>query len=310
MGQQGAARGDLARAIETISVMKNRIAILGGTGGMGQWFARYFKEEGLQVILTGRVPEKTAHTARKLDVAWADTTKTAVQNVDIVLVATPLNMTNDTIREVIKFVDKGTILFDIASVKGSIIDDLKEAAALGIKAISTHPLFGPGAPSLTGRNMLVIPVYDDAAFVNEFTKLFEGARIRILGEGIHDRMMALTLALPHFLNIVFGKVLTKGDITSLRDCAGTTFELQLLLTESVYNGNSDLYFDIQSINAVFSDVLGFFKDALADLENAVTSKNRDAYATFFNETKKALMRDEGFEKAYPQFYKALDALHT
>lgn len=277
---------------------------------MGQWFARYFKEKGLHVTLTGRVPEKAARTARKLDVAWTDSNTTAVQNADIVLVATPLNVTSKILREVIEFADQGTVLFDIASVKGSIIDDLREAAAKGIKAISTHPLFGPGAPSLTGRNMLVIPVYEDPTFVHGFTKLFEGARIRILGAGVHDRIMALTLALPHFLNIVLGKVLMQDDISALRDCTGTTFELQLLLIESVYSGNPELYFDIQSINDVFPDVLGVFKDALADLEKAVTSKNRDAYATFFNEAKRSLMKDDGFEKAYPQFYKALDALHT
>ena len=53
MGKQGEARGKLARAQEDIYAMNKRIAILGGTGEMGQWFARYFKEKKLQVIITG-----------------------------------------------------------------------------------------------------------------------------------------------------------------------------------------------------------------------------------------------------------------
>jgi len=40
--------------------MKNiQIGIIGGTGGIGRWFARFFKKEGYAVHVSGRKPAWT-----------------------------------------------------------------------------------------------------------------------------------------------------------------------------------------------------------------------------------------------------------
>ena len=56
-----------------------KVAIIGGAGKMGQWFADRLRQEGAQVIITGRNTAKLEAAGKKLGVnvaANADAVKT------------------------------------------------------------------------------------------------------------------------------------------------------------------------------------------------------------------------------------------
>ncbi len=48
---------------------KTKVLILGGTGEMGQWFTRFFKERGYEVTVWGKGGK--TEIARKLEVPFA-----------------------------------------------------------------------------------------------------------------------------------------------------------------------------------------------------------------------------------------------
>ncbi len=287
-----------------------KVAILGGTGGMGRWFATYFRDKAFDVILSGRFPEKTAKAARELGVGYAASDVAAVRDADMVVVSTPIEVTATTIQAVASHMRKGAILYDLASVKGDVIEALTQAAALGLRALSVHPLYGPGAPSMQGQRVLLIPVAADHQVVNEMAQLFQGdgGITHVLASGlVHDKMMALTLGLPHFLNILFARVLAGDDIRDVKTFAGTTFTLQLLLAESVLSQDPHLYYAIQSQNPAFTDLLTTIRTSLDELASAVMRKDNPRFTTLFQDAATALAQDPGFSTAYQRFYQALNA---
>lgn len=288
--------------------MATKVVILGGTGKMGRWFAKFFKDKGLEVSIHSRSPERAAETAGDLCVKSIESLD-AVRDADIVVVSTSLNSTAKVIREASKKMRPNTILFDVASVKGQIIQALQEAKTLGIRTISVHPMFGPGAKTIQGKNVLIIPIYEDPVLIKEISGLFEGAETHIITSGeAHDTMIALTLSLPHFLNIAFGKTLAETDVKELLKLSGTTFTLQLLITEAVFSEDPDLYFEIQSQNMAFKKILDAYIKSVRETASTVKRNDREAFIKKFKEAKIALSKDPNFSNIYDRFYKAYESL--
>ena len=76
---------------------KTKVLILGGTGEMGQWFTRFFKERGYKVTVWGKGGK--TEIARKLEVPFASNLEETVPESDIVIVSVPINVTEETIAE-------------------------------------------------------------------------------------------------------------------------------------------------------------------------------------------------------------------
>lgn len=288
-----------------------KVAILGGTGSMGQWFAKYFQNKGFEVVISGRTPEKTARIAKELGVDYSESDFEAVSDANMVIVSKPIEVTTKSIHEISRHLQKDAILFDIASVKGDVIKALEKASKMGVRAVSIHPLYGPGAQSIRGKQFLMIPINEDLHVVTEMTQMFEadGGIVNVLESGeVHDKMMALTLGLPHLINIVFGKVLSEEDIRDVKKFSGTTFTLQLLLTESVLSQDPNLYYAIQSQNPAFTEVLNHVVRVLEEMASAITKRDKNRFFQIFEETKASISRDSEFSSAYQRFYRALDVI--
>lgn len=288
--------------------MGEKVVILGGTGRMGRWLAKFLRDKGFDVAIYSRSLEKAVKTAEDLGVRYVGSLDD-VREEDIVIVSTSLDSTAEMVRKVTGMMKPGTILFDIASVKEGIIEALEEADAFGIRVISVHPLFGPGTINLKGKRVIIVPVSKDSQLVKEIKKMFEGAEIHLVDSGkTHDMMVASTLALPHFLNIVFGKTLTHMNIQEVRKFAGTTFTLQLMIAEAVLNEDPDLYFEIQSRNKAFMNIIDLLNDSFKEVALAVKENDRDAFVKGFVKARNELSKDADFLKAYERFYKAYEAI--
>jgi len=288
--------------------MAKRVVILGGTGKMGRWFITFLKNKGFDVVIYSRFPEKASRVAEELKVGYISSIE-AVKTADIVIVSTSLGSTAEMVRQVSKKMRSNSILFDVASVKGQVIESLNEAKSYGIRTISVHPMFGPGATSLKNKHVLVIPVGVDPEPLNEILHLFKDAEVHVLGSWEeHDKLVALTLLLPHFLNLIFGKILSKKDIRDLINLSGTTFALQLLVTETVYSEDPDLYYEIQTQNIYFREILDLLLESIKELAQDVITKDRVSFVKNFNNVRSSLQKDPNFTKAYSLFYKVYEAI--
>jgi prephenate dehydrogenase len=114
--------------------------------------------------------------------------------------------------------------------------------------------------------------------------------------------------MPHFLNMVFGKMLINRDLCEVIKFAGTTFSLQLLITEAIYNEDPELYYEIQSQNTAYTHILDTFLESIKETALTIKRKDRVAYLKSFKKVKEALAKDPKFHMAYKRFYKAYEAI--
>jgi len=75
-----------------------RVAIIGGSGKMGQWFASFLLKDGKEVIITGRNEKKLLEAKEQLGVEVTTNNTEAVKGADVVL----FSVTIDSFKEVVK----------------------------------------------------------------------------------------------------------------------------------------------------------------------------------------------------------------
>ncbi|MEM4447116.1 MAG: prephenate dehydrogenase/arogenate dehydrogenase family protein [Candidatus Jordarchaeales archaeon] len=290
-----------------------KVAILGGTGRMGAWFARYFKRKGCDVVIWARTIENLVKVAEEIGVSYALSAEEAVKDADLVLVSVPISAVPEVVKKISPHVKRGAIVFDVASVKGKIPEVLREeGVAHGYKAASLHPMFGPGAKGIEGNKIVVIPLegFEETAkwLADYFAE--EGAEIIFSDAETHDRIVALTLALPHFVNIFFALLLSDLNVNpeELRKFSGTTFSVQFTLSESVLQENPNVYAEIQMENEKFKHVLERGKAIFEALSQVVYSGNKEKFTELFSKAREWTQGDRESREAYRKMYQIIEAL--
>ena len=144
-----------------LSFPKNsKLTIIGGAGRMGVFFANYFKAKGFSLTLSDVRKKKGREIAQKLEMDFVDDNKEAVKGADLVLVSVPIKDINEVILEVASHMKKGSVLAEISSIKGPLIDSLYRLKPMGLQPLSLHPLFGPTVKSLKGNSVVLVPVLE------------------------------------------------------------------------------------------------------------------------------------------------------
>lgn len=285
-----------------------KVSIIGGYGRMGRWLTRYFVAQGHKVIISGADLQKTKNFAEAAGVDFAKNNIEAVKDADLVVVSVPIPITAKVIREIVPHVKKDAVVAEISSLKSGVVEALAEAADFGVKPLSIHPLFGPGAKKMRGQKIAVAPVFDGDAEVKLAENLFPEAKMIIVDAEEHDRAMALILALPYFVNVVFASVVGEENLEALKKLAGTTFPLQLTLAESVMAEDSALHTSIQIDNKYARRYLAKFISKAKAIEKLIAEKDKAEFAALCNKTRDLLSKDPDFSKAYERTYKILETL--
>ena len=92
-----------------------KVAIIGGAGKMGQWFAAHLLQEGAQVVITGRNQAKLKSAGKKLGVTVA-TNADAVKQADVVIISVPPETFEPVVKEIGPYARDGQMFFDVTSL--------------------------------------------------------------------------------------------------------------------------------------------------------------------------------------------------
>jgi len=284
------------------------VAIIGGAGKMGSWFARYFIEHGHDLTIFDINMDKANLIAESLGIKACKSSAEAAKDADLLLVATPIEVTPKVISEVALALKEGSILVEISSLKSMVFPVLKEISKRGLRTLSIHPLFGSGARGIAGEKIALIPVNDLRLEEKLVREIFPEANIIPVDCYTHDKIMALTLSLTHFINIVFASVISEENIHMLKQLSGTTFTLQLILSEAVMTEDPSLYASIQMNNEHTIKYIDKFICNVLKLKNIIENRDSEGFTQFYNEVRRALFRNSDFEAAYRRMYHALKAI--
>jgi len=183
---------------------------------------------------------------------------------------------------------------------------LRLAEKRGIQVASIHPLFGPLASSLRRKNVLVVKTGSKRGFKSA-KRMLEDASIILTNQQTHDRQTALTLALPHFLNMAFAMTVSRRNVAETRKFAGRTFNLQMLLAEIVAS-EPETTADIQIMNKKFQGVLHELERNIELLAEIVDRHDRAKLVACYQRILEKLSSDPQFALAGEAFERASQAV--
>ena len=285
-----------------------KVAVIGGAGRMGRWFVRHFINQGEEVVISDTRRSEAESVAKSTGAKVAENNPRAVEKADLVVVSTPIEATPSLLEEISPALRSSVTVMEISSLKSKVVPVLERIAELGVKTVSVHPLFGPGVQRLAGERVALIPISDPGSELRSARRLFPEAEIVVVDVEEHDRAMALTLSLSHFLNIAFASVVAEEDLNVLKKLGGTTFALQLVLAEAVMTEDPDLYASIQMGNLYTVECLERFLQRAGILRDHVAEKDVRSFSRFYADIRSWISKDRDFGVAYERMYRALEAL--
>jgi prephenate dehydrogenase/chorismate mutase len=260
-----------------------RVGVIGGAGSMGRWLVSFLTDAGHDVyVVDPRADPRSRRTLPTVD--------DAMSRCDIVAFATPIRATAPVLERALER-PGDTVVFDILSVKAPIEPILREARRKGRRVTSTHPMFGPSARTLSGRNLLLVSC--GASEADRVVRgLFGHSALTITEVPIerHDPLVAESLGLAHAVNLLFLSALASDPLTShdIAAAASTTFHRQSTLADAVAREGPELYLDIQSLNPHSTAVYGELRAALDRLEGVVGRRDLRGFEEIIREGRSKL----------------------
>ena len=281
-----------------------RVAIIGGAGGMGRWLVNHFLELNHSIV----VVDPAINEAKEFqsDIEIATNTEDAVKNSDVVIISVPMRHTAEVIMEVAPNMKKNSVLCEISTLKLNVIEVLRNVSTTQIRPLCIHPLFGPGASSLKKKYAL-IPVLELEEEKKLVKSLFPKSQIIVVEADDHDKIMALTLSLPYFTNMILASVLNEEDIKLIEQLSGTTFAVQFMLTGSIMSHASTFHLAVHKENKYALEILRKLQSRIEEnLE--LLSTDTDGFEQSFSSIKSLLEKKLDLKGKYQEMYRLLEIM--
>ncbi len=283
-----------------------KIAIIGGSGKMGRFFAGLLLKDGREVVITGRNREKLQEARRQLGVKTTLSYAEAVSGADYVLLSVPIESFEEVVREISPCIQRGQAVMDVTSTKVLPVEIMHKYLKTG-SVLGTHPLFGPGAGSLANQNFVLTPTSEEeAALAQKVEKYLEsrGARVTRMTPLEHDETMSFVLGLSHFIAIVAADtLLSSGKLKPMEATASTTYKVLLTMIQSVLSEDPELYASLQMHLPRVTEFERLFQGRAKEWADLVALKDRPAFIRRMKELK------DGMAKATPDFAKAYENMY-
>jgi len=249
-----------------------RVLIIGGSGKMGSWLARFLTSQGFVVEIADPTPPGE-------DFRYFKTWEDAELDHDMIIVATPLR-TSCSILEALAVRGPQGIVFDIGSLKTPLRSGLLALADRGVRVTSIHPMFGPDTDMLSGRHVIFVDLGVPEATQAAQSLFSPTMAVQVTMDlESHDRLIAYILGLSHALNIAFFTALAESGESAprLAKLSSTTFDAQLEIARRVAAENPHLYYEIQSLNDYGDEALAALVAAAQRVRSVVSQRDADGF---------------------------------
>lgn len=286
------------------------VAVIGGSGRMGAWFANFLSENGYDIVISDK-KMYAARRSRKRGFRFVKDPTQAAQLSEIVLLATPTRATKSLLRRVTSHVSRTILIVEISSVKQPLRKTIQSLTRYGAQIMSIHPMFGPGTTSLTGKSIIVAqePPKCPPAKILLSVLAKKGARIIRTNLEDHDQLVATTLALPHLMNFAFIETVRKVGLPldKVLELGGTTFKLQLLIAEALYHENPDNEASILADNKHNTRAFGTYVQQIQEVRDIIQSKPQPELLRRLRNDLTYVRSDRLFSSAHDRFVAAVEA---
>ena len=230
-----------------------QIGVIGGTRGMGKWFARFFEGEGFTVHVSGRSAGMNG--------------KDMANGCQVIIVSVPIGVTRTVIEEIGPLMQRDALLMDLTSLKKEPVSFMLASSVSEV--IGCHPLFGPHIDSVAGQNIVLCPSRGDR-WIPWIREVFSrnGAHVIETTPANHDRMMAVIQGLNHFNTIAIGIALSQSGVSlsELKSFSTPAFNAKLKIIEKIFCQNPRLYAEILTMNPDIQPFVEIYEKIITDLK--------------------------------------------
>lgn len=192
----------------------NKIAII-GVGLIGGSIGLAVKKRRLAGEVTGVFRRsstlKKALRAKAVDRGTMNI-EDGVTGADLVILASPVSSIPDLAYEVVKYAKKGTLITDVGSTKGWIVDEIERIVGLrpSVSYVGSHPMAGSehagvefARPDLLDNSPCIVTKTKKTkiAALKRIIAFWAslGAEVKVMDPGRHDRIVSLISHLPHLV---------------------------------------------------------------------------------------------------------------
>ncbi len=289
-----------------------RVAIIGGSGGMGRWFANFLSKDGKEIIITGRNEKKLLEVKQQLGVDVTTDNVEAVKSADAILLSVPMDNFENVVEQICPYIQPKQAVIDITSIKAFPVKIMHKYIKTG-SVLGTHPVFGPGAKGIANQNFVLTPTNkDERALAQKIREYLEarGARVTLMTPQEHDEAMAVVLGLAHFISIVSADTLASFDKSPLfKADGGATYKVLLTLVEGVISEVPEFYASLQMNLPGMTEVEELFQKSSRSWADLIKSKDKQEFVQRMNVLRNKFEKsDPDFQKAYENMYKIVEGL--
>ncbi len=291
---------------------KKSIAVIGGAGKMGRWLTGFLTEDGFRVVIADTDEKSLREAGQRSGISVARSNIEAFTDADYILLSVPIEVFEDVVSEIGPHVGEGQAVIDITSTKIRPVEIMHRHVKSGL-VLGGHPLFGPGAASITNKNIVLTPTTDEESdMARKIAGYLEsrGARVSLMTPQEHDDTMSLVLGLSHFIALVAADtLLSSGDIRPMATSGSSTYKVLLTLIESVLSEDPELYASLQMNFPRVTDYEQLFRDKTGEWADLVAGKDRQEFVRSMEALKSRLEKvAPDFVKSYEKMYRIVEGL--
>ena len=239
-----------------------QIGIIGGTHGMGKWFADYLMGQGYRVQVAGRTS----------GMALAE----MAASCQVVVVSVPISVTVHVIEQIGPLLPAESLFMDLTSLKAASVAAMIQSSAAEV--IGCHPLFGPQVHSLENQHVVLCPVRSMKWLPWLADTLKKGgAQLVETTPEKHDELMSVVQGLNHFNTIMMGLALSKvaAPIGQIAPFTTPLFVEKLRMVEKIFVDHPQLYAEIICSNKMMTGVISIYEQIVLEMKTLVLRGDAD-----------------------------------
>ena len=225
-----------------------------------------------------------------------DNLKDAVNDCDLVILATPLSAFKKLVEEMSPFLKKDCIITDTGSAKLSVIEDLSGILPSNVEFVPGHPIAGTEesgpdagfAELFDNRWCILTPTDDNSSHAVDLVREFWesiGSKVEIMDPLHHDKVLAITSHIPHL--IAFNIVGTANNLANVTEKEVVKYSAGGFRDFTrIAASDPKMWSDIFTYNSeAVLEMLELFSNDLAKLKAAVIKKDSDLLFSNFEKTR-------------------------
>jgi len=231
-----------------------------GFGRFSQLMIRYLADDFTVMVYdrrdrTGTIARLGGHAGSLADIC--------VQ--DVVIPAVPISAMKSTLERIRPLLNPDSVVVDVCSVKTYPVKWMRELLPPDMPILATHPMFGPDSAvdTLAGQKIILCSQRLDAERYECIRGYLQSRQLEVIETTPeeHDRKMAATLALTHFI----GRSLSEYGAEPL-DIDTEGYKRLLHTLETVTHDTWELFTDMHRYNPFAREVRDRFMAAVERID--------------------------------------------